>query len=198
MRTIKRLSLLLFVLFSFAAFAQKTASVGIKAGFPNVAGANAELILPLLDNRLSVYVDYSKFEIEPEDNASVDFKYKEYGANFYIGPRAGRGLYLSAGRGDFDSKILLTNIELDGGRTGEGDTRLRFESTNFKIGLRTGGMVYVRIEAGYGLGEIPEEIVFEARSSDGYKETVTEPIPDIPGISGSGVAILNIGFGIAF
>lgn len=120
MRTIKRLSLLFFVLISFAAFAQKTASVGIKAGFPNVAGANAELILPLLDNRLSVYVDYSKFEIEPEDDASVDFKYKEYGANFYIGPRAGRGLYLSAGRGDFDSKILLTNIELDGGRTGEG------------------------------------------------------------------------------
>lgn len=198
MKTTTIFSLILLALLSWSTHAQKTVSLGVKAGFPNAVGGTVELGLPLLDNRLSIYVDYSKFEVEPDTDILVDYKYKEYGANFYIGPRAGRGLYLGLGRGSFDSDVFVSNIELDGGRVGEGETRLKFESTNLKIGLRTGGMIYFRIEAGYGLGDIPEELVFEARSSDGYKETTTEPIPDIPGVSSSGVAIFNIGFGIAF
>lgn len=116
----------------------------------------------------------------------------------YLGSRPGRGLYVSAGLGDFDSDVLITNIELDGGRTGEGETQLKFNTTNLKLGLRTGGMFYFRFEAGYGFGDIPTELVFVARSSDGFTETVTEPIPEIPAVSSSGVGILNIGFGIAF
>lgn len=49
MNSLTKFSLLLIALFSFSTYAQKTVSVGIKAGFPNIVGGNAEVLLPILD-----------------------------------------------------------------------------------------------------------------------------------------------------
>jgi hypothetical protein len=40
--------------------------------------------------------------------------------------------------------------------------------------------------------------MINASTSDGYKETVVEEVPNIPGISNSGILVGNIGFGLSF
>jgi hypothetical protein len=75
---------------------------------------------------------------------------------------------------------------------------LLINTTNLKLGLKTGGTFYFRVELGYGLGEVPSELMINASTSDGYKETVVEEVPNIPGISNSGILVGNIGFGLSF
>ena len=73
-------------------------------------------------------------------------------------------------------------------------------TTNFRFGLKTGGSFYLRIEIGYGLGNIPNIVVYEAidDSNSSYSETRSKMIPEIKGISESDMFIGNIGFGVSF
>jgi hypothetical protein len=50
------------------------------------------------------------------------------------------------------------------------------------------------------MGDLPQTFNFTAidNSNPLYRETVTEDIPEIPGISESGIIIGNIGFGVSF
>ncbi len=174
----------------------KSFSIGLKVGAPNVIGGGAEYVLPFLDHHFSVYGDLSSFNLEVEE-AAIDLSYSEFGLNYYFNSK-GKGLYFGAGLGRFNSDLVISDIELDGNRTGEGSVGLNINTTNLKLGLKTGGTFYFRIELGYGMGSVPDQLVFNATSSDGYSDTVTEEVPDIPGISDSGILIGNIGFGISF
>ena len=70
--------------------------------------------------------------------------------------------------------------------------------TIVKLGLKTGGTLYFSFELGYGFGTIPDSLTFNAVSSTGISESVTEDIPNIPGIGSGGMVVGNIGFGISF
>ena len=75
--------------------------------------------------------------------------------------------------------------------------RFRDNFGNFAWGLKTGGVLYFRIEAGYGLGSPPKSIDFTA-TANGVTESFSEPIPEIPGVNESGLLIGNIGIGFSF
>ena len=70
-----------------------------------------------------------------------------------------------------------------------------------KLGVKLGKKFYFRIEAGYGFGDIPQEIeVTGTVTSGGMSTTETDyvEIPDIPGISESGMIVANVGLGFSF
>ena len=80
---------------------------------------------------------------------------------------------------------------------GSATTNLDINSFNFKLGFKTGGLIYVRLEVGYGIGTIPETLNFTG-TSGGITETFSEKLPSIPGISSYGLIIGNIGLGLSF
>ena len=68
-----------------------------------------------------------------------------------------------------------------------------------KLGAKLGKKFYFRIEAGYGFGDIPQEIeVTGTEQGTGITQTDYVEIPDIPGISESGMIVANIGLGFSF
>jgi len=176
----------------------KHISIGAKIGVPNVIGGSAEIVLPFLGNHLAPFFDYSGFAINAEDIES-SLKYIEYGVNFYFSKK-GHGFYVGAGQATLNTDITFQNLDFsEGGVTakGSGTTDLELKTTNFKLGVKTGGRYYFRFEVGYGIGDVPNELNFTATSS-GITENFTEEIPAIPGLGTSGVLIGNIGFGYSF
>ena len=176
----------------------KHISIGAKIGVPNVIGGSAEIVLPFLGNHFAPFFDYSGFAINAEDIES-SLKYIEYGVNFYFSKK-GHGFYVGAGQATLNTDITFQNLDFsEGGVTakGSGTTDLELKTTNFKLGVKTGGRYYFRFEVGYGIGDVPNELNFTATSS-GITENFTEEIPAIPGLGTSGVLIGNIGFGYSF
>jgi len=176
----------------------KTFSIGVKVGVPNIISINGEFVLPVLNNRFAPYVDYGSFGLDIEDTETT-LKYIEYGLNIYMGKK-GKGLYLGAGRGTLKNEFTFKNLTFEENGVslqGSVTTQLDINALNLKLGFKTGGAFYFRIEVGYGLGTIPDSLNFTA-SSGGITETFTEEIPEIPGIGTNGFAIGNIGFGLSF
>jgi hypothetical protein len=201
MRKISLLFTLLIVQFVTAQDGDKPAkhfSLGLKAGIPNIVSVNGELVLPILNNHLAVFGDYGAFNLE-DGSTEVGLKYTEFGAHLYFGSR-GKGLYIGAGMGTLSTDLTFNDLTFEDQGTsvqGSATTGLDINTTNLKLGLKTGGTIYFRIEVGYGLGTVPDQIQFTA-TSQGITETFTEDIPAIPGVSTTGFAIGNIGFGISF
>ena len=176
----------------------KTFSIGVKVGVPNIISINGEFVLPVLNNRFAPYVDYGSFGLDIEDTETT-LKFIEYGLNIYMGKK-GKGLYLGAGSGTLKNEFTFKNLTFEENGVslqGSVTTQLNINALNLKLGFKTGGAFYFRIEAGYGLGTIPDTLNFTA-SSGGITETFTEEIPEIPGIGTNGFAIGNIGFGLSF
>lgn len=100
----------------------------------------------------------------------------------------------------FTPKTHFFIVSLNEGRAGSGSTDIALNTTNFKIGLKTGGTIYFRLELGYGMGSLHQTVDFTEtdNSNPSYTEIVTEDIPEIPGISENGLIIGNIGFGVSF
>ena len=73
-------------------------------------------------------------------------------------------------------------------------------TTNLRFGFKTGGSFYFRIEIGYGLGDIPNMVIFKAIDdfNSSYSEIRTKEVPKINGTSESEMFVGNIGFGISF
>ncbi len=172
----------------------KRINIGFKIGIPNVVGGSAEVTLPILDNRISPYFDYSGFNLEADD-VETNFSYSEFGANIYFN-RKGNGFFVSLGRGQFNTELTFNDLDFDGA-TGSASTDFDFGTTNIKLGLKSGGSFYFRFEVGYGIGDIPSSIDFTATSA-GITENFSEDIPPIPGLSSGGTIIGSFGFGIAF
>lgn len=80
---------------------------------------------------------------------------------------------------------------------GFASTGLDLNTLNLKLGFKTGGFIFLRVEAGYGMGTIPDRINFTA-TSGGITESFSEEIPAIPGLNANGLLIGNIGIGLSF
>ena len=176
----------------------KTISIGVKAGAPNILSLNGEFVLPILNNHIAPFVDYGSFSLDIE-NTQADLKYLEYGLNIYFGNK-GKGLYVGAGSGKLTNEFTFNDLTFeDNGVSlkGSATTSLDINALNLKLGFKSGGLIYFRIEAGYGIGTIPDRLNFTA-TSGGITETFSEEIPAIPGIGSNGFAIGNIGLGVSF
>ena len=176
----------------------KTISIGVKAGAPNILSLNGEFVLPILNNHIAPFVDYGSFSLDIE-NTQADLKYLEYGLNIYFGNK-GKGLYVGAGSGKLTNEFTFNDLTFeDNGVSlkGSATTSLDINALNLKLGFKSGGLIYFRIEAGYGIGTIPDRLNFTA-TSGGITETFSEEIPAILGIGSNGFAIGNIGLGVSF
>ncbi len=188
---------LVFVQFTSAQMesSSKRISVGAKVGVPNILSLNGEIVLPILDNHFAPFIDYGAFDIEDGDT-EVGLNYTEFGLNYYFGSK-GKGFYIGAGIAELSTDVTFNDLEFDDGTIGSGSVGLDIGTTNLKLGLKTGGVLYFRIEAGYGLGSPPKTIEVIG-TANGVTETFIEPIPEIPGVNESGLLIGNIGFGFSF
>ena len=176
----------------------KTISIGVKVGAPNIISLNGEFVLPILNNHIAPFIDYGSFSLDIE-NTQADLKYLEYGLNIYFGNK-GKGLYVGAGSGKLTNEFTFNDLTFeDNGVSlkGSATTSLDINALNLKLGFKSGGLIYFRIEAGYGIGTIPDRLNFTA-TSGGITETFSEEIPAIPGIGSNGFAIGNIGLGVSF
>jgi len=181
--------------------------VGIKLGIPNIAGLSLEGVSPFFGNRIAPFVDYSSFPVNTVDT-DIDLKYAEFGSNFYFGNQ-GKGVYVGIGFGTLKPEIIFKEQEFEenGNRgTGTAVVSTQIKTTNLKLGIKTGGQVYFRLEIGYGIGAIPKTIelngTFTYTDGDGNTQTdtgtETENFPAIPGVSTNGVLVGNFGFGVSF
>ena len=176
----------------------KTISIGVKIGSPNILSLNGEFVLPILNNHIAPFIDYGSFSLDIE-NTQADLKYLEYGLNIYFGNK-GKGLYVGAGSGKLTNEFTFNDLTFeDNGVSlkGSATTSLDINALNLKLGFKSGGLIYFRIEAGYGIGTIPDRLNLTA-TSGGITETFSEEIPAIPGIGSNGFAIGNIGLGVSF
>ena len=176
----------------------KSISVGLKLGVPNIASLGVQYTLPFLNNHLAPYFEYSSYNYN-EDEMEGSLKFSEFGVSYFFN-EIGRGLYLGLGISSLKIDATYNEISLEFGKTGSGTAEIALNTTNLKLGLKTGGRIYLRLEVGYGIGDLPQTISFKAtdNSNPQYTETTTEDIPEIPGISENGLIIGNIGLGLSF
>ncbi len=176
----------------------KRFSIGLKTGIPNIASIGVQYTLPFLNNHFAPYVDYITYSYNT-DEIEGDLNFSEFGATYYFFKR-GKGLYLGAGVSSLKLNAKYNDLELKNNRKGSGSAKININTTNFKLGLKTCGRVYFRLEVGYGLGDLPKTIDIAAtdNSDPSYTEITTEEIPEVPGISENGLIIGNIGFGLSF
>lgn len=179
--------------------------LGLKLGFPNLVGGNLEYVTPLLNDRLSVSLDYSTinsdwFLSEEDSNntetTNLDFSYLEGGINYYFF-KAGKGLYggLSYNQMKFKGE---TSVE-DNGEKGTGHIDYSHSSLNVKLGAKLGGLFYFRPEIGYSFSPLPKSIEYKA-DYNGRTETETYDFSEelaSADILFKGL-MANIGFGFAF
>jgi len=176
----------------------KRIAVGIKLGIPNIAGGSAEIVMPLLNNHFAPYIDYSSFNLSLEE-IETNFSFIEYGVKYYFNEK-GHGFFVSLGQSKLDADITFNNLTFSdetGSTQGSAKVPLVLNTTNLKLGLKTGGSFFFRFEIGYGLGDIPNELKFNA-TANGISESFTEDIPSIPGLSSGGILLANFGFGLSF
>ena len=147
---------------------------------------------------MAPHFDYSKYG-NTIDDVEVSLKFTEFGISYFFN-NEGKGLYAGVGFSGLELEGKYEDIDLIEGRKGSGSGSVSISTTNLRLGLKTGGTVYFRIEAGYGIGDIPQKIEFTAKddANPSYTEKVEEEIPNIPGFSDSGLIVANIGFGVSF
>ena len=181
---------------------------GVKLGFPNLLGGNVEYLTPLLNNKLSANMDYSKFksdwfnteDLSSNDTDNLDYSFLDLGANYYFF-KPGKGLY---------SGLSYSSIKFNGAMSYESDSNneeasaieyydVKHSTVNLKVGARLGGLFYFRPEVGYSFKPIPKTVTSETVYSDGSRESTIYSLEDQeylkPLLSGF---TFNIGFGFAF
>lgn len=201
----KKFSIIILVLLCTITYAQKKQDVnplriGLKIGTPNIIGGNLEYVTPLLNNRIALFADYSGFTLK-EDASKITLKYFEAGTNIYF-KETGKGLYASLSYGTLNLDGNYSDAETVNGTLYEGEAEgsIDVSTLNAKLGAKLGNKFYFRIEAGYGFGDIPQQIeITGTESGTGTTQTDFVEIPDdIPGINESGYLLFNIGLGISF
>ena len=184
----------------------KRFSFGIKMGLPNILGLTTEAVLPIFKNRVSPYFDYSSFKLNP-DKTSIDLNYTDFGVNIYVNSK-GNGLYASLGSGNLSSLILFQEIELtdENGNKGLGNAQLKenINTFNVKLGIKSNSKIFFRLEVGYGIGKIPNNLdltgIFSYEKEGMLytsKGSSIESFPTVPGVGKKGIIMGNFGFGIS-
>ena len=176
----------------------KRFSVGVKFGLPYMAVLGAQYTLPFFNNHFAPYFDYSQYSYE-KNNEDAQFRFSEFGISYFFN-QIGKGLYAGLSYSNLSYNVKFTNVILENGSKGYGSEKIDMRTTNLRIGLKTGGTFYFRIEMGYGLGDIPKKLSFKAIDNfdPRYSQIVTKEIPKISGTSEREMLIGNIGVGISF
>jgi len=176
----------------------KRFSVGVKFGLPYMAVLGAQYTLPFFNNHFAPYFDYSQYSYE-KNNEDAQFRFSEFGISYFFN-QIGKGLYAGLSYSNLSYNVKFTNVILENGSKGYGSEKIDMRTTNLRIGLKTGGTFYFRIEMGYGLGDIPKKLSFKAIDNfdPKYSQIVTKEIPKISGTSEREMLIGNIGVGISF
>lgn len=173
--------------------------IGLKIGTPNAVGGTFEIVLPILNNHLAPFIDYSKIKVTIDDGL-YDLNYFEAGANIYFNNK-GRGLYGVISYGMLNLEGTFTDVELTSGgidlEVGSAYSELKIETANVKLGLKLGKKFYFLTELGYGFGYIPDEIILTG-TINGKPATAVRAIPGIPGVGNNGYPIFNLGCGLSF
>lgn len=180
--------------------------LGLKIGFPNLVGGNVEYVTPLLNDKLSVSVDYSTIksewflsedEVGDTETTDLSYTYLEGGINYYFF-KAGKGLYggVSYNQMKFEGQ---TDVE-ENGQQGTGYIDYNHSSFNIKLGAKLGGLFYFRPEIGYSFSSLPKTIDYEVEYGDGNRETDTYDFSEE--LASADVLfkglIANIGIGFSF
>lgn len=175
----------------------KRIALGIKLGIPNIAGGSAEIVMPILNNHFAPFVDYSSFNLPVED-IETNFSFIEYGVKYYFNKK-GHGFFASLGQSKLDTDITFNDLfSNDTGSTyGSAKVPLELNTTNLKLGIKTGGSFFFRFEIGYGFGDIPSELEFNVTVNE-ISESFIKKIPEIPILGSGGIPVANFGFGLAF
>ena len=176
----------------------KRFSVGVKFGLPYMAVLSAQYTLPFFNNHFAPYFDYSQYSYE-KNNEDAQFRFSEFGISYFFN-QIGKGLYAGLSYSNLSYDVKFTNVILENGSIGYGSEKIDMRTTNLRIGLKTGGTFYFRIEMGYGLGDIPKKLSFKAIDNfdPKYSQIVSKEIPKISGTSEREMLIGNIGVGISF
>lgn len=176
----------------------KRFSVGVKFGLPYMAVLGAQYTLPFFNNHFAPYFDYSQYSYE-KNNEDAQFRFSEFGISYFFN-QIGKGLYTGLSYSNLSYDVKFTNVILENGSKGYGSEKIDMRTTNLRIGLKTGGTFYFRIEMGYGLGDIPKKLSFKAIDNfdPKYSQIITKEIPKISGTSEREMLIGNIGVGISF
>ena len=176
----------------------KRFSVGVKFGLPYMAVLGAQYTLPFFNNHFAPYFDYSQYSYE-KNNEDAQFRFSEFGISYFFN-QIGKGLYAGLSYSNLSYDVKFTNVILENGSKGYGSEKIDMRTTNLRIGLKTGGTFYFRIEMGYGLGDIPKKLSFKAIDNfdPRYSQIVSKEIPKISGTSEREMLIGNIGVGISF
>jgi hypothetical protein len=176
----------------------KRFSAGIKFGAPYMTVVGAQYTLPFFNNHFAPYFDYSQYSYE-KNNEDAQFRFSEWGISYFFKERS-KGVYIGLSHSNLSYKVNFMNVALENGSKGSGNGKVDMRTTNLRLGLKTGGAFYFRIEMGYGFGDIPKTLNFRAvdNSDSSYSEPSSSEIPEINGISENGMFVGNIGFGLAF
>jgi hypothetical protein len=172
---------------------KKPLRIGAKIGVPNIATINAEYLTPVLNNRVALTADYMSLS-RTIDDTDISYNNFEIGTNIYLNKK-GKGLYASITYFSFDAEGTFSEVEFDDFSVGDAKGDIKFNTMNLKLGLKTGNTFFFRIEAGYGFGDIPQELIVTSTTTS---QTATEEFPEIPGLSESGLLVFNFGIGFGF
>tara|TARA_B100002019_G_C21218716_1_gene573459 strand:+ start:126 stop:761 length:636 start_codon:yes stop_codon:yes gene_type:complete len=176
----------------------KRFSVGVKFGLPYMAVLGTQYTLPFFNNHFAPYFDYSQYSYE-KNNEDAQFSFSEFGISYFFN-QIGKGLYAGLSYSNLSYDVKFTDVTLENGSKGYGSEKIDMRTTNLRVGLKTGGTFYFRIEMGYGFGDIPKKLSFKAIDNfdPKYSQIVTKEIPKISGTSEKEMLIGNIGVGISF
>lgn len=176
----------------------KRFSSGLKFGLPYMAVIGAQYTLPFFNNHFAPYFDYSQYSYE-DLNREAQFRFSEWGISYFL-RKKGKGIYLGLSNSNLSYQANFTNIILMNDSKGSGIGEVDMRTTNLRLGMKTGGTLYFRIEIGYGFGNLPKEVTFTATDdfNTKYTELTTKDIPGIDGVSDNGMLVGNLGFGFSF
>ena len=164
--------------------------IGLKIGYPQIAGLNLEYVTPLLSKRLAADIDFSYLPVS-KNTTTVTYSNLALFANYYFF-KEGRGFYGGFGysRMGFDATKNVTFAS--DGTTQKGTANIGINSLNLKVGGKYGKLFYFRWELGWSLAL--NSPVFEVTAvNNGVTQTESFSSP----ISGGG-PIADIGFGFSF
>jgi hypothetical protein len=139
--------LLLFANISCMFGQDRPIRVGLKIGWPSLAGLNAEYVLPFFNKRISAEGDFSYIPFSvTESSNSVKSSYIRYsiGANYYLFS-GGQGIYCGF---SYNYLNLYGDFKIfDGGVYANWEVN----DLILKVGGKHGGFVYFRWDIGYSV-----------------------------------------------
>ncbi len=171
--------------------------LGLRLLVPNALGLHGEVVLPVLNNRISIVGDYSwlpfGFLVESfldedqdiSDEIDASYQYLSAGINFYFRKKYARGWYVGA---SYLKNIVKSDVSTP---TYSGDGQIDIDAAALRLGLNTGRKTFMfgfEVGAGIPFSNLEGDIQI-VENGEFRVETVDEKIPVIP--------ILNVTLGVA-